>query len=40
MSDEEEVNSGFKSKSADELLAESRELIIIYWENLYDAQEL
>ena len=36
----EEVNSCSKSKSADELSAELRELIIICQETLYHAQEL
>ena len=33
------VNSHSKSKSADELSVELRKLMIIYWENLYHAQE-
>ena len=36
----EKVNSRSMSKSADELSAELRELIIVYWENLYHAQKL
>ena len=36
----EEVNLRSKSKSADKLLAELRELMFICWENLYYAQEL
>ena len=36
----EKVNSRFQSKSTDKLLAELRELIIIYQKNLYHAQEL
>ena len=37
---EEDVDPCSKSKSADELLAELRELMIICWENLHHAQEL
>ena len=37
---EEEVNSHSKSRSTDKLLADLKELIIIYQENLHDAQEL
>ena len=37
---EEDVDSRSKLKSADELLAELRELMIVYRENLYRAQEL
>ena len=40
MSYEEDVDSRSKSQSADKLLAELRELIIIFHENLYHAQEL
>ena len=40
MSYEENVNSRFRSKSADKLLAELRELMIVCQENLYYAQEL
>ena len=36
----EEVDSCSKSKSADKLLAKLRELMIVFWENLYHAQEL
>ena len=36
----EEVDSCFKLKSADKLLAELRELIFVYQENLHYAQEL
>ena len=36
----EDVNSRSQSKSADKLLAELRELIIVCQENLYHAQEL
>ena len=36
----EDVDSFFKSKSADELLAELRELMIVYWQNLHHVQEL
>ena len=35
----EDVDSRSKSKSANELLAELKELIIIYQENLYHAQK-
>ena len=34
------ADSRFKSKSAQELSAKLRELIIVYQENLYHAQEL
>ena len=37
---EEKVNLCFKSKSADKLLAELRELMIVCQKNLYHAQEL
>ena len=37
---EEEVDSHSKSKSADELSAELRELMIVCWENLHHAQKL
>ena len=40
MSYKEEVDSHSKSKSADELSPELRELMIVCWENLYHAQEL
>ena len=40
MSYKEEVNFHFKSKSADELSAELRELMIVCQEDLYHAQEL
>ena len=40
MSYEEEVDPRSKSKSADELLAELRELMIVCRENLHHAQEL
>ena len=40
MSYEEKVNSRSKSKSADELSAELKELIIVCQENLYHAQKL
>ena len=40
MSYEEEVNPRSKSKSADELLAELRELMFVCRENLHHAQEL
>ena len=36
----EEIDLRSKSKSADKLLAELRELIFVYWENLHHAQEL
>ena len=36
----EKVNSYFKSKSANKLLAEIRQLMIICWENLHHVQEL
>ena len=39
MSYKEEVKLCFQSKSADKLLVELRELMIICWENLYHAQE-
>ena len=37
---EEDIDSCFRSKTADELLAQLQELIIVFWENLYHAQEL
>ena len=40
MSYKEDVNPRPQSKSADELSAELRELIIVCWENLHHAQEL
>ena len=40
MSYEEEVDSRFKSKSADKLSAELRELMIVYQKNLQQAQKL
>ena len=40
MSYKEEVDSRSKSKSADKLSAEPKELMIVCWENLYYAQEL
>ena len=36
----EEVDSRSKSKSADKLSAELKELMIVYWENLHHAQKL
>ena len=36
----EEVNLRSKSKSADKILAERRELMIVCWENLYHVQKL
>ena len=39
MSYEEDVNPRFQSKSADELLVELRELMIVCRENLHHAQE-
>ena len=40
MSYKDDVDPRFKSKLADELLAELRELRIICWENLHHTQEL
>ena len=40
MSYKEDVDSRSQSKSADELLVELRELMIVYQENLHHAQEL
>ena len=40
MSYKEEVDPRFKSKSADELLVELKELMIVYRENLHHAQKL
>ena len=40
MSYEEDVDSRSQSKLVDELLAELRELMIVYQKNLYHAQEL
>ena len=40
MSYKKNINFGFKSKLADELLAELRKLIIVYQKNLYHAQKL
>ena len=37
---EEDINPCSKSKSADELLKESLELMTVCWENLHQAQEL
>ena len=37
---EEEANPCSKSKSANKLLAELKELMIVYWANLHHAQEL
>ena len=37
---EENTNPQFQSKSADKLLAELRDLMILYQKNLYQAQEL
>ena len=36
---EKDTNSRSQSKLADELSAELQDLITIYWENLYHAQE-
>lgn len=35
----EEVNPRSKFKSVNKLLVELKKLIIVYWENLYHAQE-
>ena len=35
-----DVNPCFQSKLADKLSAKLKELMIVYWENLYHAQEL
>ena len=40
MSFKNDVNSQFKPKSANKLLAELRELMIVCWKNLYHAQKL
>ena len=40
MSYKEDIDSHSKSKSADKLLAELRELMIVCWKNLYHAQKL
>ena len=40
MSYKEDVNPHSQSKSADKLLAELRELMIVCWKNLHHAQEL
>ena len=37
---EEDTNPHFRSKTADELLAELQELMTVCWENLHHAQEL
>ena len=40
MSNKNNINSRFKSKLADKLLTKLKELMIVYRENLYHAQEL